>query len=111
MTFEGLVRNRNDGRAVLGLEYEAYVPLAEKEGELILGEAMARFNLVAASCVHRTGSVALGGLAVCVGVAAEHRGEAFEACRYIIDQAKARLPIWKREHYADGSREWVNCRA
>ena len=99
VAFEGWVRNRNDGRPVQGLEYEAYAALAEKEGERIL----------AAAAIHRTGRLALGELAVWVGVTAEHRGAAFEACRYIIDQAKARIPIWKRESYADGSTAWINC--
>jgi molybdopterin synthase catalytic subunit len=107
-TFEGWVRNRNGGRAVRALDYEAYAPLAEKEGRRILDEAAARFPLLRAACVHRTGSLALGDLAVWVGVAAEHRGAAFEACRYIIDEAKARIPIWKREHYADGTAGWIN---
>jgi len=109
VTFEGWVRCRNEGRPVLALDYEAYGPLAEKEGERILAEARAKFSLIAAIGVHRTGALGLGDLAVWVGVAAEHRSAAFDGCRYIIDEAKARLPIWKREHYADGSREWINC--
>ena len=107
-TFEGWVRNRNDGRAVVALEYEAHASLAEKEGARILEEAAAKFPIVKAVCAHRTGALALGDLAVWVGVAAEHRAAAFEACRYIIDQTKLRVPIWKREHYADGTVEWVN---
>lgn len=109
VTFEGWVRNRNEGQPVLSLEYEAYVPLAQKEGEKILGEARAKFSLVGAACVHRVGHLKLGELAVWVGVTAEHRGAAFEACRYIIDEAKARLPIWKKEHYASGATAWINC--
>jgi molybdopterin synthase catalytic subunit len=107
-TFEGWVRNRNDGRMVLGLDYEAYSALAEKEGARILEEAGAKFSILKAVCAHRTGALALGDLAVWVGVAAAHRGAAFDACRYIIDQTKLRVPIWKREHYADGTTEWVN---
>jgi molybdopterin synthase catalytic subunit len=109
VTFEGWVRNRNDGQPVLSLEYEAYAPLAEKEGERILAEAGEKFALVAAQAVHRTGHLQLGELAVWVGVTAEHRGAAFDACRYIIDEAKARLPIWKKEHYASGATAWINC--
>jgi molybdopterin synthase catalytic subunit len=109
VTFEGWVRNRNEGRPVVSLEYEAYVPLAEKEGGRILGEAREKFTLVSAACVHRIGHLQLGDAAVWVGVSAEHRGAAFEACRYIIDEAKARLPIWKREHYATGVAAWINC--
>jgi molybdopterin synthase catalytic subunit len=108
-TFEGWVRNRNEGQPVLSLEYEAYVPLAEKEGENILREAREKFSLVAAACVHRVGHLQLGELAVWVGVTAEHRGAAFDACRYVIDEAKARLPIWKKEHYASGATAWINC--
>lgn len=109
VTFEGWVRNRNEGQAVLSLEYEAYVPLAEKEGALILAEARAKFALLGVVCVHRVGHLQLGDAAVWVGVTAEHRGAAFEACRYIIDEAKARVPIWKKEHYASGATAWINC--
>ena len=109
VTFEGWVRNRNAGRPVLRLEYEAYAVLAEKEGERIIAEAKEKFPILAAAGIHRTGALALGELAVWVGVTAEHRGAAFEACRYIIDQSKARIPIWKREHYADGATAWINC--
>jgi molybdopterin synthase catalytic subunit len=109
VTFEGWVRNRNEGQPVLSLEYEAYAPLAGSEGEKILAEARAKFTLLGAACVHRTGHLALGDLAVWVGVTAEHRGAAFDACRYIIDEAKARLPIWKKEHYASGATAWINC--
>jgi molybdopterin synthase catalytic subunit len=107
--FEGRVRDQNDGRAVQALDYEAYAPLAEKEGERILEEARAKFGVLKAECVHRTGRLSLGDVAVWVGVAACHRGAAFEACRYIIDETKARLPIWKKEHYAGGASEWISC--
>ena len=109
VTFEGWVRNRNEGQPVEALEYEAYVPLAGKEGGRILAEARERFALTGAACVHRTGRLRLGELAVWVGVTAEHRGAAFDACRYIIDEAKTRLPIWKKEHYATGATAWINC--
>jgi len=107
--FEGWVRNVNEGHAVLRLEYEAYEPLAIREGETILGEARQRFSLLHAHCVHRTGLLEIGDCAVWVGVSAPHRDEAFLACRYIIDQLKVRLPIWKKEHYVDGHSGWVNC--
>ena len=109
VAFEGWVRNRNEGHPVLSLEYEAYALLAETEGERILAEAHARFDLVGARGVHRVGHLQLGELAVWVGVTAEHRGSAFDACRYIIDEAKARLPIWKKEHYTSGATAWINC--
>lgn len=109
VTFEGWVRNRNEGQPVRSLEYEAYAPLAVSEGEKILAEAREKFALVGAAAVHRTGHLQLGELAVWVGVTAEHRGAAFDACRYIIDEAKARLPVWKKEHYAGGATAWINC--
>lgn len=109
VVFEGVVRDHNDGRAVSRLEYEAYPALACREGEAILREAAGRFDILGAACVHRTGALAIGGMAVWVGVVAAHRGEAFDACRYIIDTVKHRVPIWKREFYADGTVEWVGC--
>jgi molybdopterin synthase catalytic subunit len=108
-TFEGRVRNVNEGRAVQSLEYEVYTPLALSEGERILAEARKRFNILGAECVHRSGTLKLGDVAVWVGVLAAHRGPAFDACRYIIDEVKVRLPIWKKEHYADGASGWINC--
>jgi len=109
VTFEGRVRSENAGRAVRSLDYEAYAPLAQKEGVRIVAEARERFAITDARCVHRTGSLALGEIAVWIEVSAEHRAAAFEACRFLIDELKARLPIWKREHYADGATEWINC--
>ena len=108
--FEGWVRDHNEGRAVLRLEYEVYEPLALTEGERVLEEAIARFGVRHAAAVHRAGLMELSEAAVIVGVSAPHRGEAFDACRYIIDEIKVRLPIWKKEHYASGEAEWVNCR-
>jgi molybdopterin synthase catalytic subunit len=108
-SFEGWVRNHNEGLAVTRLEYEAFEALAVKEGERIIAEARERFPLLAAACVHRVGSLAIGDLAVWVGVSARHRDEAFQACRYIIDEVKHRLPIWKKEHYVNGDSGWVNC--
>ena len=109
LTFEGWVRNRNEGQPVLSLEYEAYAPLAEKEGARILAEAREKFAILGAACVHRVGHLQLGEMAVWVGVASEHRGAAFDACRYIIDETKARVPVWKKEHYASGATAWINC--
>ncbi len=110
VTFEGRVRNQHDGRPVVALEYEVFAGLAEREGARVLAEAREQFPLLAAVCVHRTGRLEIGELAVWVGVAAAHRGTAFEACRHLIDEVKARVPVWKKEHFADGSpAEWVNC--
>lgn len=107
--FEGWVRNHNDGEAVTALEYESHAPTAVKEGQSILAEALQRFEIVTAQCVHRVGKLDIGDCAVWVGVSAEHRGAAFEACRYIIDETKQRVPIWKKEHYTSGVSGWVNC--
>jgi molybdopterin synthase catalytic subunit len=106
--FEGWVRNVNEGRPVRALTYEAYAALAESEGEKIIDEACARFVILDAACVHRVGQLALGDLAVWVGVSAGHRDAAFAACRWIIDEVKSRVPIWKREHYVDGDAGWLH---
>lgn len=108
-SFEGWVRNENDGRSVQRLEYEAYEPLVIAEGKKVLAEAQQRFPYLEARCVHRTGLLEIGDVAVWVGVASAHRDEAFKACRYIIDELKVRLPIWKKEHYVGGDSGWVNC--
>lgn len=108
--FEGWVRNHNEGQKVLRLEYEVYAPLAIKEGNRILDEAMGRFSIENVCAVHRSGLMELSEVAVLVGVSSAHRDAAFDACRYIIDQSKIRLPIWKKEHYESGEAEWVNCR-
>ena len=107
--FEGWIRNQNDGQEVLRLEYEVYEPLAISEGCKVIAEAKARYPILHASCVHRSGLLELGECAVWVGVTSVHRDEAFDACRYIIDQVKVRLPIWKKEYYVDGHSGWVNC--
>ena len=107
--FEGWVRNHNEGEAVTALEYESHAPTAVKEGQRILAEAAQRFEIVTARCVHRVGKLDIGDCAVWVGVSAEHRGAAFDACRYIIDETKQRVPIWKKEHYTSGVSGWVNC--
>jgi len=111
VTFEGWVRNYNEGQEVQRLDYEAYAPLAVKEGERIIAEALEKFPVAAITCVHRTGELEIGDMAVWVGVAAGHRGEAFEACRFVIDEVKHRVPVWKKEHYTDGDSGWVNCEA
>jgi molybdopterin synthase catalytic subunit len=107
--FDGWVRNHNEGQQVLRLEYEVYEPLAVKEGEKIITEALDRFGVENAAAIHRNGLMELSEVAVIVGVSSPHRDEAFDACRYIIDQVKVRLPIWKKEHYTSGKTEWVNC--
>ncbi|HYP79072.1 MAG TPA: molybdenum cofactor biosynthesis protein MoaE, partial [Steroidobacteraceae bacterium] len=91
------------------LEYEAFEALGIREGERIMAEAAQRFGVTQALCVHRVGDLQLGDIAVWVGVAAAHRDEAFKACRFIIDEVKHRVPIWKKEHYVSGDSGWVNC--
>lgn len=108
-TFEGRVRDHNDGRAVARLEYEAYEAMARSEGLKIIADAMTRFEVHAVSCVHRVGPLAIGDIAVWVGASAAHRRAALMACSFVIDGIKATVPIWKKEHYADGASEWVNC--
>ncbi|MEG3791671.1 molybdenum cofactor biosynthesis protein MoaE [Lysobacter sp. CCNWLW3] len=107
-SFEGWVRDHHQGRAVLGLRYESYALLAEREGEKILAEALERFAIVEARCIHRVGELGVGELAVWVGVSAAHRDAAFAACRYIIDETKARVPIWKHERYVEGDAGWLH---
>jgi molybdopterin synthase catalytic subunit len=109
VSFEGWVRDHNEGREVTRLEYEAFQALAVKEGDRIVSEASHRFPIKHALCIHRVGSLDLSDMAVWVGVSAAHRGEAFAACRFIIDEVKHRLPIWKKEHYRSGDSGWVNC--
>jgi molybdopterin synthase catalytic subunit len=110
-SFEGWVRDHNEARSVRGLRYEAYAELAEAEGERILEEARTRFDILDARCVHRIGDLTIGELAVWVGVAAAHRDAAFAACRWIIDEVKARVPIWKHERYAEGDAGWLHPRS
>ncbi len=109
VAFEGWIRNKNEGHEVLRLEYEAYGIIAIKEGQKVIAEAREKYPILQAHCVHRTGLLEIGECAVWVGVASAHRDEAFLACRYIIDEVKVRLPIWKKEHYVDGHSGWVNC--
>lgn len=109
VVFEGRVRDHDDGRLVTALEYEAYESLATAEGARIVAEAAARFTPARVAAAHRHGRLVPGDVAVVVAAASPHRQEAFAACRWVIDQVKERLPVWKREHYADGSSAWVAC--
>lgn len=108
-SFEGWVRDHNEGQQVRRLEYEAFEALGIKEGERIVAEAIERFGVERAACVHRLGTLEIGDIAVWVGVSARHRHEAFLACRHIIDAVKHRVPIWKKEYYENGDSGWVNC--
>jgi molybdopterin synthase catalytic subunit len=106
-SFLGLVRNHHGGRSVLRLEYSAYEPMAEAECGRIVAEAQSRWQ-VALALQHRIGALAIGDVAVAIAAAAPHRDDAFAACRYVIEEVKRRVPIWKREYYADGTEAWVD---
>jgi molybdopterin synthase catalytic subunit len=106
--FAGTVRDVNDGRAVTGMEYRAYVAMAERELATILEEAARAHQLTDIVCEHRVGTLALGEASVVVAAAHPHRAPAFDAARYVIEELKRRVPIWKLEHYVDGTREWVD---
>ena len=106
--FLGTVRNVNDGRAVTGIEYAAYEGMATRELERIAREAAARFDAPALVVEHRLGALELGEVSVAIVAAHAHRANALDATRYVIEQLKARVPVWKREHYADGTRTWVD---
>ncbi|MCM8537391.1 MAG: molybdenum cofactor biosynthesis protein MoaE [Lentisphaeraceae bacterium] len=109
VSFEGWVRNRNEGKDVTHLEYSSYDALAVKEGLKIIDEAIERFDVVDALVEHRVGDLQIGEVAVVVHVSSIHRGPAFDACEYIIDELKVRVPIWKKEHYTDGDSGWIEC--
>jgi molybdopterin synthase catalytic subunit len=106
--FEGRVRNRNEGRQVLRLEYEGAAALSANEFSHIEQEARVQFDIADLICVHRIGTLQIGELAVWIAVQAGHRGAAFDACRYVIEQLKQRLPIWKKEYYLEGDSGWIN---
>ncbi len=107
VVFEGWARDHHDGRGVERLEYEAFPDMAVATGEDILRRAVERFAVLDARAAHRVGPVGIGERAVWVGVVAEHRQEAFLACRWIMDRLKEEVPIWKKEHYRTGEADWV----
>jgi len=106
--FLGTVRDTHEGRAVTGMEYSAYRSMAEREMAEIAKEAAAQFGTDDIVVEHRVGALELGDASVAIAVAHPHRGKAYEASRYVIEQLKRRVPIWKLEHYTDGTREWVD---
>jgi molybdopterin synthase catalytic subunit len=106
--FTGSVRDVNDDRAVSGIDYQAYQGMAEEELGRIVEEACARFDTSHVVAEHRVGTLSLGDVSVAVAAAHPRRDGAFDAARYVIEQIKVRLPIWKLEHYVDGTREWVD---
>jgi molybdopterin synthase catalytic subunit len=106
--FVGTVRDFNEGRPVTGIEYSTYRAMAERELKTIVEEASRRFETEAIVAEHRVGELAIGDASVAIAVAHERRGQAYEASRFIIEELKSRLPVWKLELYTDGTREWVN---
>lgn len=107
VAFEGWVRNEHKGRLVRALEYEAYAPLAEKEGARILSAAAQEFSLLQIAGVHRVGYLEVGECAIWIGISAGHRQEAFAACAWVMNRFKETVPIWKKEYFVDGASEWV----
>ncbi|HZM27702.1 MAG TPA: molybdenum cofactor biosynthesis protein MoaE [Gemmatimonadales bacterium] len=105
--FVGTVRDHHEGKSVLRLEYSAYQPMAEAECGRIVAEARNRWDATVA-LEHRTGVLEAGETSVAIAAAAPHRTAAFAACRYVIEEVKRRVPIWKREHYTDGTVGWVD---
>ena len=106
--FVGTVREVNDDRGVTGIDYEAYAGMAARELETIANEAAAKFAGVRVALEHRVGTLAVGDVSVAIAVAHARRGAAMDASRFVIEELKRRVPIWKREHYVDGTREWVD---
>ena len=106
--FVGTVREVNEGRSVSGIEYSAYRSMASDELERILDEAVERFGISALVVEHRIGLLGLGEVSVAIAAAHPHRAPALDSTRYVIEEIKKRVPIWKKEHYADGTREWVD---
>ena len=105
--FLGMVRDMNEGRDVTGIEYTAYRSMAERELATIVEEAAVLADSGDIAVEHRLGQLEVGDCSVAIAVGHPHRGRAFEAARYVIEELKQRVPIWKREHYVDGAREWV----
>jgi molybdopterin synthase catalytic subunit len=104
----GTVREVNEGRAVTGIDYTAYGAMAASELDAIVREAASRFGTDHVVVEHRIGTLSLGDASVAIAAAHPRRAAAYDASRYVIEEIKKRVPIWKREHYADGTREWVD---
>jgi molybdopterin synthase catalytic subunit len=111
LLFIGTVRDVNDDRPVTGIEYSAYRSMAEREMADIVREASERFGTTDIIIEHRLGELTVGDASVAIAIAHPRRGAAYDASRYVIEQLKKRVPIWKLEHYVDGTREWVGAGA
>ena len=107
LLFLGTVRDHNEGRAVRGLHYDAYAEMAQSELQAIVREASQRFGTDRIRAVHRLGALDIGEVSVAVAVSSPHRAAAFDAARWVMEELKARLPIWKKEAYVDGEDAWV----
>ena len=105
--FSGEVRNHHEGKSVEYLEYEAHAEMANVQIQKILNNALEKWDLHSAKCIHRLGKINISESAVCVVTTSSHRKEAYEANRWIIDQVKHNVPIWKKEFYTDGTTAWV----
>ena len=106
--FVGTVRDVNDGRGVTGIDYTAYDAMALREMEAIANEAADRYGTPHVVIEHRLGTLAVREASVVIAVSHARRAPALDASRYVIEELKRRVPIWKREHYLDGTREWVD---
>jgi molybdopterin synthase catalytic subunit len=105
--FLGTVREENDGRPVCGMRYDAYVEMAERVLRDIVDDAATRLGSDRVAVVHRIGELAVGDVSVAIVASAPHRADAFDAARYVIEQIKQRLPVWKHEHYTGGASRWL----
>jgi molybdopterin synthase catalytic subunit len=108
VTFSGDVRDHDHGRRVLRLDYEAH-PTAEDILTAIASEVAVRYDVIGVAVAHRTGPLEIGDCALAAAVSAAHRGDAFAACTALVEETKARIPVWKHQFFADGTDEWVNC--
>ena len=106
--FLGIVRNSNEGRRVSGMEYEGYAEMAQEQLADIVGEAAVRAQTDRVAAVHRLGALGVGEVSVAIAVSTPHRRQAFDAARYVIEEIKKRLPVWKREYYLDRDAQWLD---
>jgi len=109
VTFTGIVRNINNGKSVKQIEYEMYENMVISEANKLIKIVLDKFDIQSIKVVHRTGVIVVGETAIWVGVTAMHRDAAFEACKWVMNQIKHSLPIWKKETYQNGQSEWVFC--
>lgn len=108
LLFLGTVRATNDGRVVAGMRYDSYGAMAEKVLDEIAAEAATRLGTDRLAVVHRVGELAIGEVSVAIAASSPHRAEVFDAGRYVIEEIKKRLPVWKQEHYVEGGSEWLD---